>query len=131
MDLTPALNTYIVVGSERERQVLYFSNRPHFSFPMREEKRGDKTILHSTRQAVWTPLLMEVPTRMMPRAFKWVENREISPLQLMVLDKEANVLEEWNIQDAQVVGGERTIGRQAAVPVLRLSVVYSWANRIR
>lgn len=132
MTLTPTTNTYLLVGDELERQVLYFTTRPVFSFPTVEERRGNQIVLQSSKYAVWQPLMIEVPTRTMPRMTRWMRDREILPIHLVVLNKEGQALEDWYINNAQIVGNiETTNGRQASVPIHRMSVSFNWANRVR
>lgn len=131
MNLTPATNTYITINDQPEHQILYFADRPVFHFPVKEKKIRGETILTPQPKPIWTALMLEIPTRPLKSTRLWMDSKEKVELHLMVMNKDGNVIEEWQIKEAVIASEIQTQGRSVDIDVIRLIVTYSWAGRIR
>ena len=131
MNLTPATNTYITINEQTEHQILYFADRPVFHFPVNEKKFRGQTILTPQPKPVWSALMLEMPTRPLQSTRQWMESKEKVELHLMVMNKDGNVIEEWQVKEAVIASSIQTRGRGVDIDVIRLIVKYTWAGRIR
>lgn len=131
MDLTPSLTKYLVFISTKQKQVLYSADRPNSIFPTKKETRGKKTVLVSSQKPVWQNIVFEIPTRPISDALDWIGGGYSCDLNLISINKDGRIVEEWFIKDAKVVSHLTMKGREINTGVIRVIVSHSWAQRVR
>lgn len=118
-----------IVISGFDRPPLYFVERPSFKFPMEEERRGGKTILKSSKKPVWQPITLDLPVISSKVINSWFESKRKCNVFLQCVNVDGRIIEEWGIQNAELVNIKNARGRNVDLEVLRIKLKYSWAFR--
>lgn len=106
---------YLEVG--KERQIVYSFDQPRFEF--------------KEKLPIWFPIVIEIPTRPMPFAARWINNKEIRDIRIVTVSADNDILDCWNIKQAEVMSWISTLSRVSNATVLRLIAKYNWAGRGR
>lgn len=129
MDLAPTINTYVTIESG-EKQLLYYSEKPKFSFPINEEIVDGKKVLRQST-AVWTPIILEAPTRLLPDTQKWIDEQTTKKISLSIITGEGRLCEQWAIHGAVAKSNHIARSRVSDSDIVRILVAYSWAQKMR
>lgn len=129
--ITEYFELFLVIGADK--QVIYFADRPIYHFPMIEERRGAsrETILHSSKDAVWTPISIELPTRPLSFVTDWIEQKGKKNVMIRKVNKEDKTVEEWLLQSVEISSVINRRSRIADLDVLNVILRYSWARRTK
>lgn len=124
-------NWYLTLAGCKDKQLLYSLERPTYSFPVVENKRAGKTVLIPNKKAVWKPIVIELPTRLMPETERWISQRNKINITATQVDLGGRVLEEWQICGAEIVNVITKRGRTIDIPVKFMVLRLEWARKVK
>lgn len=125
--ITEYFEYYLVVGADK--QVIYWTERPTYSFPKVNEKRGNETI-YKIGKVKWLPISVELPTRPLSFIMEWIEKKSKKNVSIQKINKDGKIAEEWLLQSVEISNVINRRSRVADLSVLNLILRYNWARKI-
>lgn len=130
MDIVNNVNWFMIIGSSDDKQILYFFNRPIYTFPKIKEVKNSTVIMVPSKNAVWTPINIELPTRLLKNTENWMNDKSKVNLIVKCIGNRG-VNEEWVINGAQVINFHLSRSRVIDAKVVNVNVKYEWARKIK
>lgn len=128
MDLTPQTNTILIIRPSSEFQLIYFYDKPKFTFP-RDERNEDGQSILTPQPVRWVPISIEFPIKILPDTQKWLNSSTSHDLCIRCANITGRIVEEWEIKGASIALICKRRSRLIDIDAIDVNVKYTWARR--
>lgn len=131
MKVAKQTNWFMNMDGLPDDQILYWTDRPSYKFNYETEKNKDGAEILKPGTQIWVPIDIEVPTRPLPMTESWIRHGGVRNITLSNMSLDNRLLEQWQVQNADIALKESKGGRRIDIKVITLKVNYTWARKIK
>ena len=124
-------NWFLTMDGLEDNQILYYADRPSYKFEYKLEKLSDGSEVLKPGKQIWKYCDIEVPTRPLQMTQSWIRDGGSRNITLINSGIDSKLLEQWYLQNANIIIKEIKAGRRIDINVITLKLNSTWARKIK